>query len=131
MDNNNDSYFQVSIKGLFFNEEGKLMMIQEKDGNWEVPGGRIQKGEDFIACLKRECLEETGLECEVLEYMPSIIYPSIDKDGRGRILVFYKIKLNSLEFKPSEECVDIKFFSKSEIDSLQKPIQLNDLSKYL
>lgn len=55
MDNANDMLFQVSVKGLFFDNEQKVMMIQEDDGTWEFPGGRVQKGEDLVEGLQREC----------------------------------------------------------------------------
>ena len=33
-------------------------------GLWENPGGMLEPGEDFLACARRETLEETGLEAE-------------------------------------------------------------------
>jgi 8-oxo-dGTP pyrophosphatase MutT (NUDIX family) len=31
-------------------------------GHWGFPGGHLEQGEDFFACVERETLEETGLE---------------------------------------------------------------------
>jgi mutator protein MutT len=52
----------------FIVNEGKLLAIQ-KNANakemafkWEVPGGRIEPGEDLDAALQREVHEETGLK---------------------------------------------------------------------
>ena len=50
--------------------EGKILLIQESNiysdgtqlGKFDVVGGRITPGENFEDCLKREVLEETGLE---------------------------------------------------------------------
>lgn len=131
MDNSNDNFFQVSVKGLFLNEENKIMMTKEDNGNWEIPGGRIQKGESFIEALKRECLEETGLECEVLDPKPFIVYPATDFESRGRIMVFFKVKFSNLDFKPSSECVEIGFYNKEEIKNLKTPIQIKQLPDYL
>ncbi len=35
------------------------------EGKWEFPGGKREKGEDFRACVKREILEELGIEVSV------------------------------------------------------------------
>lgn len=131
MDHIDDSYFQVSVKGLFFNPENKLMMMEEKSGYWDLSGGRIQKGENFIDALKREAEEETGLVCEVLDAHPSIVYPAIDLEGRGRVMVFFKVAFASIDFKPSEECTDIKFFTKDEIKKLQTYPQFQQLLDFL
>ena len=127
----NDNFFQVSVKGLFFDKDNKLMMIQEDNGVWELPGGRVQKGEDLIESLRRECLEETGLECQVLDQRPSFVYSAIDKDGRARLMIFFKIEVNSLDFKPSNECVDIKFYNKEEIKQLKTIPQIEKLPEFL
>lgn len=131
MNSNENLLFQVSVKGLHFNDNGELLMIQEDTQKWELPGGRIQANESFIECLKRECIEETGLECEVLDPEPTIVYPTIDQEGHGRIMVFFKIKFNSLDFVKSNECMAIKFYPKNEIPELNSYPQLKPLLRYL
>lgn len=44
---------------------------------WTPPGGGLEFGESLEACLKREFLEETGLEVEVheLRYLNELIEP--------------------------------------------------------
>jgi len=34
-------------------------------GQWEFPGGKREKGEDFRTCVKRETMEELGIEISV------------------------------------------------------------------
>lgn len=131
MDHPSDKLFQVSVKGLFLNEEGKVMMLQEADGNWDFVGGRIEKGENLVECLKRESLEEIGVGCEVLERQPSIVYATTDQDGFPRIMVFYKVWFDNLDFVPSDECVGIGFFSKEEIAQLKTIPQVLGLIEYL
>ena len=38
---------------------------------WEFPGGKVEENEDLETCLKREILEELGVEIEVLERLSS------------------------------------------------------------
>lgn len=52
--------WQVTIKGLVFDDEEKLLLLQENDGMWELPGGRVEHGEQFAQTLKREIMEEMG-----------------------------------------------------------------------
>lgn len=131
MDHIEDNNFQISVKALFFNDQGQLMMIQEDNGLWELSGGRIQKGEDFITCLQRECLEEIGLPCEIIDPKPFIVYPTIDLNGRARVMIFFKANFASLEFTPTPECQDLKFFDKTEIGNLQLYPQLKPLLEYI
>ena len=45
-------------------DEGRLLLVQRADdGSWCLPGGRLQAGESFADCARRECREELG--CDV------------------------------------------------------------------
>src|SRR5690606_12765840 len=54
-------------------EGDKILLIQHRMAAdrffWNVPGGGLQYGSDVIANLKREYLEETGLEIEVKKFL--------------------------------------------------------------
>ena len=39
---------------------------------WEIPAGRLDEGEDPLACAKRELLEETGCTAERVERLTTI-----------------------------------------------------------
>lgn len=60
----------IAVKSMIVNN-GKLLILKralndvQKPGIWEIPGGRIEIGEDLILGLKRETKEETGLDIEV------------------------------------------------------------------
>jgi 8-oxo-dGTP diphosphatase len=58
--------------GILVKDE-RLLMINHKSltaGDfWSPPGGGIEFGETAKSCLKREFLEETGLEIDVLDFL--------------------------------------------------------------
>jgi 8-oxo-dGTP pyrophosphatase MutT (NUDIX family) len=45
---------------------GQLLLVRRfDDGNWELPGGRIEPGESAVEAVIREVAEESGIELEV------------------------------------------------------------------
>jgi len=60
---------QVGVKIILQNKEGKFLVVQrnaekypETGPKWDIVGGRINKGISLIENLKREVMEESGLE---------------------------------------------------------------------
>jgi 8-oxo-dGTP diphosphatase len=47
-------------------------------GIWEIPGGKLEFGEDLVDALKREILEETGLKVDVKELLLASTYKTDD-----------------------------------------------------
>ena len=69
--------------GLVF-REGKLLITQRPVGGhlaglWEFPGGKREPGELFEDCLRRELMEELGIEVEVGELVESITHDYPEK----------------------------------------------------
>ena len=54
----------ISVKGVLIHRDRVLLLLNEH-GEWDLPGGRPDPGEDQRAALTREVLEETGLTVEV------------------------------------------------------------------
>lgn len=54
----------ISVKGVLIHDGCVLLLLNER-GEWDLPGGRPDPGEDHRRALKREVREETGLEVEV------------------------------------------------------------------
>jgi 8-oxo-dGTP pyrophosphatase MutT (NUDIX family) len=57
-----------AARGVVFDPGGRLLLVQVSDASepdrgfwWELPGGRLEDGEDSVAAVRREVLEETGV----------------------------------------------------------------------
>ena len=62
--------------------DGRIVLIQRKDtGQWGLPGGIIDWGEDVTTTAKRELKEETGLELLNIRRLVGV-YSSMDRDPR-------------------------------------------------
>ncbi|MGI9337745.1 MAG: Nudix family hydrolase [Gammaproteobacteria bacterium] len=52
---------QTVAAGILQDIEGRVFVQQRKDGRWEFPGGKSEKGESPMQTLARELAEETGI----------------------------------------------------------------------
>ena len=56
----NQKIQRISIKGIIY-QEGKIFMLKDEGGKWELPGGRIEFGEHIEDTFRREFQEELGV----------------------------------------------------------------------
>ncbi len=56
--------YPTSIKGVVIRDDCVLLLLNER-GEWDLPGGRPDPGEDHRTALIREVSEEAGLVVEV------------------------------------------------------------------
>ncbi|TAJ96228.1 MAG: NUDIX hydrolase [Reyranella sp.] len=56
--------YPTSIKGVVLHQ-GRVLLLLNDRGEWDLPGGRPDASEDHRAALVREVREETGLAVEV------------------------------------------------------------------
>lgn len=75
----------VGVGGVVI-EDGRAVLIRRGgpplQGEWSIPGGTLELGETLVAGVRRELLEETGLEVEVLELIE--VFERIFPDGAGQ-----------------------------------------------
>jgi len=133
-----DSFYRVSVKGLCV-RDGKVLLVHESpalSNKWELPGGGLDFGEDIREGLKREIQEEMGLTVTSVSEKPVYVWthhygPNQRNIGWYYSLVLaYRIELESLNFKTSDECDDAKFFSLEELKTIELNQQTNELLNY-
>lgn len=123
-----EKLFFVGIKGLIENEEGKILLLladvskhrKNIEPYWDIPGGRIQKGNDVFTTLQREIEEETGVTDLInVDFLTAVVsnheIPITDDEWGGLVLMVYKVIIPAgSTIVISEEHSEYAWVSKTE-----------------
>ena len=116
----------LTVRGICeLNGKILLLKLRSKSGHdanrWEIPGGKVKKCEFFDEALRREFLEETGLEITI-ESLFNVIqnnYTACKTNEQVKsIQLIMKVTAKSDEVTISDEHDDYKWFTKEEVKEL-------------
>lgn len=126
--------YHLGIKAIIINKKHQILLLKvdtssfgksTKKPYWDIPGGRVQRGDDVEQTLLRELQEETGIT-KVLSFKPfsmvlSNIRIPIDGQDVGLILAAYICEVDDTnKIKLSGEHTEYNWFNKSEAAELLK-----------
>ena len=107
-----DCHYRISVKALVIDDTGRFLLCLDSSGKWELPGGGLDHGETVKDGLKREIREEMGLETTYISDLPSYFLTVLDHEKNEWIgNVLYLTRLKNLDFTPSGECLEFRFFN--------------------
>lgn len=144
-----------SIKSVLLNEKNELLLVHTDDKNiknkngkynggfWQMIGGKIEDGEDYISAIKREIFEETSITEDKLEIGPVVFKGKMVLNLNGELneirqsfaVVRTSASTVSLENLTEDEkpvAKRLKWFSYDEIkncDEIIYPVVLPDYLK--
>ena len=56
----------VGVCGVVTNPADEVLLVRTATAGWELPGGRVEPGEDLFDALRREVREEGGCRLEAI-----------------------------------------------------------------
>ena len=74
----------VAAGGVVTNREGKVLFIYRND-KWDLPKGKIDKGETIEECALREVAEETGVQGLKIENILKTTYHVFKRNGTYKL----------------------------------------------
>ncbi len=116
----NDQNFCVGLKAFIGNEK-RLLILEDQDGQWELPGGKIQIKEEVSEALDREIKEELGEEVRIKKgpvFYVWIRQPDLNRDF-FLFLTGFDCTWAGGEIAISPEHKSFRWITKEEIDSIE------------
>lgn len=111
--------FMISLRGVAIENDKILLVMETEERRWETPGGGIMVDEKIEDALKREFLEETGYDIEILK-------PLTTYNRHGFVFINFLVKLKDKIKEPLNDIAGIKWFTKEEIKKILKNNEVDD-----
>ena len=81
----------AGVGAVISNAAGEVLLIRRgqapRQGQWNIPGGKLEWGERLREALQREILEETGLVVEIERLID--VVDLLTRDAAGEIIGHY------------------------------------------
>ena len=106
-------YYRVSSRAVILTPDKKLVLVQDNEGEYQVPGGGWEHGESFEDCLRRELREELSVGME--EIGPVLFtYRQLDRRGYTALRLAARVVPDSYDFAAADDMVAYRLVTKEE-----------------
>ncbi|MCS7246785.1 MAG: NUDIX hydrolase [Anaerolineales bacterium] len=119
---------KVAVAVLISHNSSVLLGRRVNDpgrGQWTLPAGFVDAGEDPLEAARRECFEETGLEIEIIDLL-DVMYGQEHERG-AHILIVYLGRILGGSLRAADDIDAVDFFG---LDALP-PLAFSTTEKIL
>jgi 8-oxo-dGTP diphosphatase len=110
----------VGVGGVVIHRQRALLIrrgCEPLKGQWSIPGGMLELGEELAEGVRRELKEETGLDIEPLEMIA--VFDRITHEGKRvkyhYVIVDYVCRLKGGELKSASDVTDARWVRREEM----------------
>jgi 8-oxo-dGTP diphosphatase len=119
--------FTVSVAAIVTNDENKVLLLKHvlrPVSDWGIPGGFIETGEQPEAAIRRELMEETGLELDELNMLRV-------RTIARHIEILFRARARGEAKVSSREITDLGWFAPDEMPEGTSGIQKHLIEEIL
>jgi 8-oxo-dGTP pyrophosphatase MutT (NUDIX family) len=112
-------HYPVSVKAVLF-VDGLCVLLRNDRGEWELPGGKLERGDTMEDTVVREIEEELGIRATVERIVDSWVY---SVNGVDVVIITYLLASTAAaaDLRLSAEHQSIGRFAVSAIEEIDLP----------
>ena len=122
--------YGLTVRGIIKNDNNEILLVKRHPKSrtdpemWELPGGKVDPGEDFDKALIREIKEETSLDCDIGDFCDAV-----QNDYMHKRTVQIMMYLENIDgtVKISDEHVDYMWTCLENLKTLELSTSLKKL----
>ena len=120
---------------LCVDDHGRILLTRRRwepyAGMWDIPGGFIDEDEHPLDALRRELLEETGLEVEPGEWLGAFMVPYGEGPGTRKVLnLVWLARVVGGEPQAADDVLELRWFSREELPPLEEVAMAETLARW-
>ena len=129
---NMDMPYGLTVRGIIKNDNNEILIVKRHPQSrtdpemWELPGGKVEKGEFFVDALIREIKEEVNLDVKVGDFAEAVQNDYMHKRTVQIMMYLEDVKG---DIKISEEHTDWMWASLDKIKTLEISTSLKKVLK--
>ncbi len=111
--------------GALIHRGDKIVVVKRENepakGLWSIPGGLLELGERIYDGVKREVMEETGLDVEIdrlLDVIDNIVYDDDGKICYHYVLIDYLCSSSHGDLKAATDVKEAQWIKLKDVDRL-------------
>jgi len=117
----------VGVGGVVINRQRVLLVRRGSEplkGQWSIPGGLLEVGEELAEGVRRELKEETGLDVEPLEIVAA--FDRITREGKRVkyhfVIIDYVCRLKGGRLRPASDVLEARWVRPDDLPKYQLTI---------
>ncbi len=116
----------TSVVAVITDAAGKVLLTKRNvppfQGEWVMPGGKIDLGEQIVCAIQREVLEEVGLVVEVRNLLDVFEHVTPGEDKYHFVILYYRCYPLSTDIIHNDvEVAETRWVSQAELSNYKMP----------
>ena len=108
---------KLDTRAAVFDRQGRILMVQENSGLWDLPGGWLDDGQTAVSNALKEVREEACMHA-TFKKLVAVMERNAHNTPKftfGVLKFFIECAEGPMDFKPTDETRDCRFFARDEL----------------